>query len=85
MRRVLGGDVREMTPELCPVCGEAIGGLKIHTDKLELLDTVKLVYMKHCLNDPEIGWEELSDKLLNTLCNVMGDKGYQEWLEKVTQ
>jgi len=45
-----------------------------------LLVSLQMAYRKHHLNDDSIGWEELSTSLLNTLCNVMGDEGYQEWL-----
>ena len=47
-----------------------------------LLYTVKAAYRKHHLDDPSIGWEELSTMLLTTLCENMGDKGFQEWLSK---
>lgn len=46
----------------------------------ELVEAVKATYRKHHLNDESIGWEELSTILLNTLCNVLGDVGYQEWM-----
>jgi hypothetical protein len=44
------------------------------------VEAVKATYRKHHLNDESIGWEELSTILLNTLCNVLGDVGYQEWM-----
>ncbi len=45
-----------------------------------LLNAVQKAYRKHHLNDPNIGWEELSDILFNSLCEVMTDKGFQSWL-----
>ena len=45
-----------------------------------LLNTLKLVYQKHCLGSDAIGWSELNIKLVSTLCEVMGDEGFQEWL-----
>ena len=47
---------------------------------MTLLDAVKLAYRKHHLGDESIGWDELSECLLDALCNEMGDDGYQEWL-----
>ena len=47
-----------------------------------LLNAVKLAYRKHHLDDRSVGWEELSDALFNTLCDAMGDIGFDEWLKK---
>jgi hypothetical protein len=47
-----------------------------------LLNAVQMAYRKHHLGDDSIGWEELSDVLLDALCEVMGDSGYIEWLER---
>lgn len=47
----------------------------------ELLEAVKLAYRKHHLGDDTIGWDELSDKLLDALCNAMGADGYLEWVK----
>jgi len=47
---------------------------------MDLLSACKLAYRKHHLNDDSIGWDELSDCLLDALCNEMGDDGFQEWL-----
>lgn len=49
----------------------------------KLLDVVQKAYQKHCLDDDSIGWDELDDMLHDTLCEVMGDKEYQKWLEVV--
>ena len=56
----------------------------VHTLKTErdaLLDTVKLAYRKHCMNDDSIGWEELGGLLHTALCESLGDDGYCEWLK----
>ena len=47
----------------------------------ELLEAVKLAYRKHHLGDDSIGWDELSEKLLDALCNTMGADGYLEWVK----
>lgn len=49
-----------------------------------LLDAVKMAYRKHHLDDPSIGWDELSDVLMMALCNEMGDQGFQNWLHQVS-
>lgn len=48
-----------------------------------LLNAVKAAYLKHHLNSDAIGWEELSNILLDALCNALGDKGYQDWIATV--
>ena len=49
----------------------------------DLLSAVQFAYRKHHLGDDSIGWNELSDILLNALCNAMGEKGYRKWLKSV--
>ena len=48
-----------------------------------LLEAVKACYMKHQLDSDVFGWEEIGTILLDALCNTLGDKGFQEWLELV--
>lgn len=55
----------------------------IKSDRDFLIEAAQMAYQKHHLGDPDIGWEELGDKLLDALCNAMGDDGYQKWLNKV--
>jgi len=50
---------------------------------ITLLDGVKMAYRKHHLDDPSIGWDELSDVLHLALCNEMGDRAFLEWLEEI--
>ena len=59
--------------------------IKLERDNKTLLLACQSAYRKHCLSDDTIGWEELSEILLNVLCNVMGDKGYQDWLAALKQ
>ena len=47
-----------------------------------MLKTLKMCYCKHHLNDPNIGWDELSNELMTTLCEIMGDKEFNTWLKK---
>jgi hypothetical protein len=44
------------------------------------INTLKLAYRKHWLDDDSIGWEELGDKLMNALAELMGDKEYVKWM-----
>lgn len=48
----------------------------------ELLEAVKLAYRKHHLNDPNVGWEELTDKLRDALCNALDDEGFSKWIDE---
>jgi hypothetical protein len=41
--------------------------------------TLKLCYRKHHFEDVTIGWDELADMLCDTLCELMGDKEFQQW------
>ena len=52
---------------------------------MKLLEACKLAYRKHHLNDDSIGWDELSDALLDALCNEMGDDGYAEWIKSLKE
>jgi len=54
----------------------------LQAENERLLNAVKLAYRKHHLDDRSVGWEELSDALFNTLCDAMGDIGFDEWLKK---
>lgn len=49
-----------------------------------LLSVAQMCYRKHHLDDADVGWNELSDKLCNALCNAMGDKEFQRWLAEVS-
>ena len=50
---------------------------------MNTVEALKLAYRKHCLGDDSIGWNELSDCLLDALCNELGDDGFQKWLASV--
>lgn len=54
-------------------------------DSTELLEAVKLAYRKHHLGDDSIGWDELSEKLQDVLCEAMGDEAFQAWIEPYGQ
>lgn len=47
----------------------------------ELLKAVKLAYRKHHLGDESVGWDELSETLMNVLCETMGDEEFQVWIK----
>ena len=67
------------------ICGHQ-EKLLSHIETLEeengqLLEAVKNAYRKHHLGDESIGWDELDDLLKDTLCEVLSDKGFQEFLD----
>jgi hypothetical protein len=51
----------------------------------KLLNVVQVAYRKHHLSDESIGWDELSDIMLDALCESMGDKGYKKWLQALQE
>ena len=55
--------------------------VELKKERDRLLRAVQTTYRKHHLSDESIGWDELSDILLDALCESMGDVGYQKWLE----
>ena len=62
---------------------EAINRIDNRLSKYNLiLEALKLAYRKHHIMDDSIGWEELSEKLRDALCEAMGDEEYQQWLEE---
>lgn len=46
-----------------------------------LFSAVANAHRKHVQGDLSIGWRELSEQLTDTLCEVMGDERFQEWLQ----
>jgi hypothetical protein len=52
---------------------------------MTLLEACKLAYRKHHLDDDRVGWVELSDALLDALCNDMGDEGFEMWLKRMKE
>lgn len=49
----------------------------------KLLETLKMAYRKHHLEDDSIGWDELSDHMCDALCEAMGDTGFQEFINSI--
>lgn len=56
---------------------------KLTATSNELLEAVKLAYRKHHLDDPGIGWDELSEKLHNAINNAIGADGYLAWMDEI--
>lgn len=50
-----------------------------------LLDAAQLAYRKHHLDDPDIGWDELSEQLYLALTNAMGDQEFIKWLAQYSK
>ena len=77
---------RELSEKERKQLGEKIKRLDIQCDtlidnRMKLLKALKLIYRKHVCDDQNVSWGEVSQCLLDTLCEVMGDKAYQEWSE----
>lgn len=56
---------------------------ELNAKKQRLLHAVLCAYAKHHLGRDEIGWEQLSDILLNAICEEIGDKEYVKWNESL--
>jgi len=48
-----------------------------------VLGVLKLSYRKHHLLDDSVGSTELSDFLMDTICELIGDDGFQKWLDEL--
>ena len=75
-------ETRTKVPEVSRVVN-AVTGEGQELSQNPLLPVLKMAYQKHALNDDSVGWDELTDELCNALCEVMGDKGFQDWLDEV--
>ncbi len=72
----------------CTSCGEDLNYIaeqqeqinQLQAEKEKLLELVQAVYRKHHLSDDTFGWGELGDMLCDGLCEIMGDKKFQEWV-----
>ena len=53
--------------------------------KADLLHVIQLAYLKHHCDSDVIGWDELSDVLVDCLCNTMGEKQFADWFKEVTK
>lgn len=53
---------------------------ELRKDRYMLLLAVQMAYKKHHIGLVEIGWDQVSKTLHNTLCESMGENGYQEWI-----
>lgn len=76
-----------------PKFGKRLNGTPIQNDisvrianslgnDIESIDILKLTYRKHVLNDDSIGWNELSDKLCDAICNIWGIENFNKWIEE---
>jgi len=53
---------------------------KLQAENERLKELLKLAY-RNWLEDPDVAWAELGEKLCDGLCESMGDKDYQEWMQ----
>jgi hypothetical protein len=47
----------------------------------QMLEALKLAYRKHSCGEESLGWTEVTDVILNAICEAIGDEGYQAWVE----
>lgn len=53
---------------------------KLKAENGLLVELLKLAY-RNWLEDPDVAWGELGEKLCDGLCEAMGDVEYQKWME----
>jgi len=46
------------------------------------IEVLKLAFRKHVLLDDSIGWDELSSRLCDGICNIIGDDEFVKWLDE---
>ena len=62
---------------------EQIANADLIANAPDMLDALQMAYRKHHLDDPSIGWDELSDRLGDVLSNVMSPETFVQWLQEV--
>ena len=76
----------ELHTELTPDDnGDLVEYKDIPAGRDSLLAACQAAYRKHHMDDDSVGWNELSDMLLDALCNSMGSDGYHKWLDDVSR
>ena len=82
--------LRSTLEDIVTAHNAALASLRSEIDALrrerdEQTRLIQSAYRKHHLGQDNIGWNELSDRMCDTLCNVMGDTAFQKWLEEQTE
>ena len=54
---------------------------EMEAENERLRSAAQFAYRKHHLDDPNIGWDELSDILYTALCESMGDNEFVKWID----
>jgi hypothetical protein len=55
---------------------------ELEAENARLILTLKKAYKKHVQDDPRIGWNELGDILMSTLCDSIGDDEFVKFCEQ---
>ena len=64
-------------PDVQRLIGQVV---ELQAENERLIELLKLAY-RNWLEDPDVAWAELGEKLCDGLCESMGDKDYQEWMQ----
>lgn len=75
-------DEPTVTDEIARI-DRALSDMRKPSSTHQLLEAAKLAYRKHHLGDDKVGWSELSEALLDALCEAMGDEAFQAWVDEV--
>jgi len=69
--------VNDLTADKERLIGQVV---ELQAENERLIELLKLAY-RNWLEDPDVAWAELGEKLCDGLCESMGDKDYQEWMQ----
>lgn len=74
------GELGCLTVFLAGAIHQVAPALLMRSIPAKMASALRMAYLKHCENDDAVGWEELSNILLTTLTEAMGDTAFQRWL-----
>ena len=57
---------------------------QLEEENKKLVQLIKLAY-RNWLEDPNVAWGELGERLCDGLCESMGDEEFQKWLKALKE
>jgi hypothetical protein len=72
------GSMAKMLIDCCDKIDE------LEAENAKLVELLKLAY-RNWLEDPDVAWAELGEKLCDGLCESMGDVGFQKWMQALKE